>query len=149
MVPTYASRMISGRLLMRQVLRRPEVQLALYGVLLALIAFWPSPVDRDAKGLITALLSVWPVMSYNTLEFVANIAMFVPLGLLLPRLIGRDLVVPAALVISTFIEVVQGLALTQRVFSVSDIVANSAGAALGLLIGVLRTRRRGRLAIDW
>ena len=118
--------------------------LALYAAALALIAFWPTPVDRGATGLLREIARVVPLLSYDVVEFTANIALFVPLGVLLalplPRL--RVLVLPIALVVTSAIEVGQAVFLAERTASVRDVVANTAGAALGLLIAVVAERRR-------
>ena len=118
--------------------------LALYAAALALVAFWPTPVDRGATGLLREIARVVPVLSYDVVEFTANIALFVPLGVLLalalPR--RRALVLPIALVVTSAIEVGQAVFLTERTASARDVVANMAGAALGLLLAAIAERRR-------
>ncbi|MEV8268551.1 VanZ family protein [Microbacterium sp. NPDC076911] len=127
----------------RDVIRDPRAWLVAYGVLLALIAFWPTPVDRNAAGLLRTISAAIPWLSYNLIEFTANIALFVPLGALGAMLLTRRpwLVVVVALAVTVVIESVQALLLAQRTPSGLDIIANTLGAAVGLAI-VLLVRRR-------
>ncbi|MFS0712966.1 VanZ family protein [Microbacterium sp. 2P01SA-2] len=110
--------------------------LIVYVVVLALIAFWPTPVDRDAGPILRAITSAVPWLTYARIEFAANIALFVPFGwcaaLGWPR--WQAYVIPAGLVISLAIEAAQGVLLAERTASVWDVVANTLGAAAGWLI---------------
>jgi glycopeptide antibiotics resistance protein len=114
-----------------------------YGAVLALIAFWPTPVDREAAGLLREIARVVPLLSYDVVEFTANIALFVPLGVLLAFAFPhrRGLVVPMAVAVTLVIESGQALFLTQRTPSLGDIVANTLGAALGLVVVLVAERR--------
>lgn len=125
--------------------RRAIALLGAYLVVTAAIVLWPSPVDRGATGLINRIAEIVPVLTHARIEFAANIALFVPLGALLARILPRDqhLVVPAALVVTVGVESIQALLLAARTPSVLDIVANTTGACLGLLIVAgLEARRR-------
>lgn len=109
--------------------------LAVYVVALAGIAFWPDPVDRDARPLLLALNRLLPWATLARVEFAANIALFVPLGILVAILLrSRHLVVPIAIVTTVAIEAAQAVALDRRTPSVLDIVANVTGACVGLLM---------------
>lgn len=122
-----------------------HVILALYGSLLAAIAFWPTPVDAGLGGLIAQLTSTLPALTYPRLEFGANILLFVPLGVLLALILprARYLVAPLSLIVTVTVECVQAIALDQRTPSVMDIVANTTGACLGLLlVAVIAAARR-------
>lgn len=114
-----------------------------YAAALALIAFWPAPVDRGAKGLLDAIERWIPLLSYELIEFSANVVMFVPLGFLLAVLLRRRrwLVLPLAIAVTLLIEVGQALLLPERTPSLRDVVANTAGAAIGLAVVLLITRR--------
>jgi len=128
----------------------------LYVVVLALIAFWPTPVDRDASGTITAVLSrlhahgVPRWVNYPLVEFSANIALFVPVGLLGVLLLGRGrwwMAVLAGFAASCAIELGQFVFLPARYATVVDVIANTSGAAGGAvlalgLLGVLAGRSR-------
>jgi len=108
--------------------------LGAYLVALTLIAFWPSPVDAGAGPLIRLLTRVVPMLTYARLEFGANILLFVPLGVLLTLILrDRALVLPIAIVLTLAIESVQGVLLDRRTPSELDMVANTAGACIGLL----------------
>lgn len=123
-----------------------RVVLAGYTVALALIAFWPTPVDAGLARLLAALTRRLPVLTYERIEFLANIAMFVPLGVLLAIVLvrSRALVLPIVFVTTFLIECVQALLLPERTPSVMDIVANTAGGCMGLL-AVAAAETLGRL----
>lgn len=82
-----------------------------------------------------------------------NVALFVPLGYLLWRLlIGRlAVVLTVALVCSLMVELSQGTGLwfiydcPYRVFDVDDVIANTLGAGLGTAFAVLAEGRRAKL----
>lgn len=130
----------------RRAWRDPRAWLAGYGVVLAMVAFWPSPVDRGMGPLIAAVTRAVPWLTYDVIEVVANIVLFVPLGLLtalaLPR--RRWLAVPIALMVTVVIEVGQALLLEQRTPSVRDVLANLVGAAIGAGLAMLMIRRSAR-----
>lgn len=125
----------------------PRSWLAIYIVVLAGIAFSPVPVDSGAGPLLRAITKAFPVLTYHRIEFGANIVLFVPLGLLLALILPRRryLVVPIAFVATVSIESLQGIFLGARVASILDVVANTTGACIGLLIAevVPALRRRG------
>lgn len=119
--------------------RRAAAWLAGYGVVLAAIAFWPTPVDAGARPLLRAVHSLVPVLTYARIEFAANVALFVPVGLLLTLVLHRRrwLVLPVAFLMTVTIESVQAIALAARTPSVLDIVANTAGACVGMVCAAL------------
>ncbi|MFI8632462.1 VanZ family protein [Microbacterium sp. NPDC077663] len=123
----------------------PALVLAGYVLALALIAFWPTPVDADVAPLIDALSRRLPAITRPRVEFAANVALFVPFGVLLPLILRRslELVLPIAIVATVTIECMQALALAQRVPSVLDIIANVTGASVGML-GLALWRRARR-----
>jgi VanZ family protein len=112
-----------------------RIVLTLYGVSLAMIALWPVPVDQGAAGFLRRVGRVLPMLTYPRIEFSANILLFVPLGVLLMLILRRRyLILPIAIVVTVAIECSQGLLLDKRTPSVLDIIANTAGACLGMLI---------------
>jgi hypothetical protein len=119
--------------------------LLIYGAMLALIAFWPVPVDRGAAGLLRTITRTVPWLTYGVIETTANVLLFVPLGMLLALALPlhRGLVVPIALATTLVIESGQALLLTQRTPSLRDIVANVIGAMIGLaVVHVVQWRSR-------
>ncbi len=114
-----------------------RILLAIYAITLTLIAFWPTPVDGSefAGRIVGFLIRVVPGLTYERLEFGANIALFVPFGVLLALVFAgsRYLVVPTILVTSFTIECIQGLLIPDRTPSLYDILANIAGGCFGLL----------------
>ena len=117
-----------------------------YLVALALIAFWPTPVDRDAHDYLLALIDLlqrngapgW--MRYDVIEFSANILLFAPVGLILVILAGARrwwLAVLAGFVASCTIELGQLVFLPERFATVNDIIANTAGTFVGALLALL------------
>lgn len=124
---------------------RLSTWVTVYGVALALIGFWPQPVDSGAGHLLRLISRVFPLLSYERLEFASNILLFVPLGVGLALMLRRSryLVMPIALLVSLSIESVQAVFIAARTPSVYDIIANVSGAALGLVaVAVVDARRR-------
>lgn len=124
----------------------------------ALITLTPGPPDPEGQRALIAWLARahrsglpgW--ITYDLIESGANVVMFLPLGLFgalaLPA--GRRwAVVPALVLLTVGIELTQAAGLAGRYASVSDVLANSAGAVLGWLLALLVVRllhRPGREA---
>lgn len=131
-------------------LRRTAGWMALaYLAALTLIAFWPTPVDRGLNGSISAVVlwlhanGVPAWLDYESIEFSANIALFVPVGLLVVLLTGIRRWWIGTLIgtlISCAIELGQLVFLPERFATVNDVIANSLGALLGTLIAVFVLR---------
>jgi hypothetical protein len=120
--------------------------LCAYVVTLALIAFWPTHVDRDAGPLLRAITRAIPWLTYGRMEFSANVFLFVPLGLLLSMLVRPwPWVLAIGVGSSAIIELTQELFLPGRTGSLMDIVANGSGAVLGMLVGLVWLRSTDRL----
>lgn len=141
----------------RQVLRRhPALSLALglYLVALAWITLTPSPSTDGAFALLDRLLVLvhrvdalaW--VRVDQLEFAANIVLFLPMGLLLTILLGRRgwwAALAVGVIASCWIELAQDVWLPSRVADPRDLVSNSIGTAIGVLLVVAATwRRAGR-----
>ncbi len=112
-------------------------------LVVARITLWPSPVDASGRPAVLRALSElyerglpqW--VDYSFVETAANVVMFVPYGALLALLLptGRRwlaVVVPA--LTSVVVETVQLVALPQRFPSGWDVVANTAGAVVGVML---------------
>ena len=119
---------------------------AVYLVALTLIALWPTPVDRGASGTITSVLArlhahgVPGWVNYQLVEFTANIALFLPVGLLGVVLVGANRwwwAVVAGFAVSTLIELSQLVFLPGRFATPVDVLANTTGAVFGALLATL------------
>ena len=88
-----------------------------------------------------------PTADASDVDFVANILMFAPIGLLLVGVLGARRWVVAlvtAVAFTVLIEVVQ-LGIPSRVADVNDVLLNAGGALLGVLAALLLGRvRSGR-----
>ena len=130
----------------QRLLRRAWPWLLVYGLALLLIAFWPQHVDQGMGFFLKALTQYVPLLTYDRIEFGSNILLFVPLGILMAILMPRQryLIMPVGFVVSLTIESAQGVFLAGRTASISDLIANTAGACIGLLavelIGAVRRR---------
>ncbi|MBG6213276.1 MAG: VanZ family protein [Cryobacterium sp.] len=130
-----------------RLLRRVALWIALaYIAVLALVAFWPTPVDSGAHGSISSIvlwlhahgIPAW--LDYAVIEFSANIALFIPVGLLVVVLAGArhwwlGSVVGAG--VSCAIEFGQLVFLPERFAAVNDVIANSLGALLGTAVAAV------------
>lgn len=120
--------------------------LAAYVVVILLATLWPTPLDQGYSAAIQKVLDVvhrngvpeW--FGYNKLEFSANIVMFLPLGFLAALLLPAKvwwlalLICPA---LSIAIELTQATLLAARFASAADVIANTVGAVIGILIAVI------------
>ena len=107
---------------------------------LAVLTLSPVPVEDAAPDLLDTVLGAlhddlgWTWAGFDTLEVLANILVFVPVGalafLLLPRRLW-PLSFAVGPVLSLLIEAVQSAALPGRTASLIDVLANSAGATFG------------------
>lgn len=126
---------------------------AAYVVVLLLVVGWPTTVDSELD-----VAGWWPVragadalgvpvsVSYAVVEVGANVAMFAPLGWFAVTLFGARLgqVVAVAFGTSVVIETLQTVLRPERFGTVSDVVANTVGAAFGAALAVWVVGRRAR-----
>lgn len=126
-------------------LAEPALWLGLYLAGLAFVGFWPVPVDRDAGELLEAVTAALPWLTYDRIEALANVLLFVPFGFLLAATLrGRAVVsLCIAALVSAGLETGQALFLAERTPTVADILANTAGAAVGIAVA-LAVRGLGR-----
>lgn len=116
--------------------------LAPYLAAVGLIVFLPAPEAGKITGLVRIfadLVAMWGVPrepAAVVFEFLANIVLFVPFGLLVSIASPRWspwLVIGLGCLTSVAIELVQ-FALPTRFPTVSDVIANTTGAAVGYLL---------------
>ena len=114
---------------------------AVYLVALVLIVFWPTPVDRPAAANLNRFIDwmhshgVPAFIGYRDIEFGANIALFIPMGIIASVWTRRVWVGPLlGLLTSILIEVSQATFLAERFASGLDVVANTAGAVIGTAV---------------
>jgi len=123
----------------------------LYLAAVAWITLGPQPLDAHGVDLLERVIAVlqrhaatdW--VTYSRVEFAANIAMFVPMGLFFLLLMGRRywwLAVLLCLVATVSIETAQQ-GIPGRISDPRDIVSNTFGGAVGVIVGLVLTWRPG------
>ena len=111
------------------------------------------PMGDGTDGLVWGILDVldrlpgtrW--IDYADVEFVANMAMFAPIGMFFVLLFGRGrwwLAMLLAFALSCGIELAQLLFFTSRVADLRDIVSNTSGAVVGALVVLIVTTPKAR-----
>jgi VanZ family protein len=126
--------------------RLVAVLVAVYLAFVLLVTLWPTTVDRPIDPYLIRFLAAlhrrgWPsFLDYSFVETAANVGFFLPVGffvcIALPfRRAWWAIAIGA--VLSGVIETAQLLFLPGRVASIADVVANTAGAALGTVVAVL------------
>jgi glycopeptide antibiotics resistance protein len=126
-----------------------RVLLVIYLVAVAFIVFAPSDDATKVTGIVALVAKTLGTVglgfepTYVVLEFVANIALFVPFGILV-RLVWKRppwwMILALGFLTTVAIELTQ-LALPTRYSTLSDVIANTLGTAVGLLLVQLVTRR--------
>lgn len=119
----------------------------IYMGIVAFMTLWPVHIDDNAaggflhdlidKGHLKGWLPGW--FTYNLVEWLSNVVMFMPGGFLLCLLLkspARFWVPLAGMCTSVGIETIQ-LFMPERTSSLLDILANSLGAFGGWLLGIL------------
>lgn len=118
--------------------------LVAFAIVLGVLVLKPG-TDHGGNIVLVALTKVFARLglpyeqTFYTLEFLANIVLFVPLGLLVPLAIGRLrsrvlwLTVLLGFVLSACIELAQ-LAIPGRVSDVRDVMSNTLGTVVGVLV---------------
>lgn len=117
---------------------------------LALVGFWPSPIDQPVQGQLAGLLKFlhargvpgW--FNYQFVEASANVVLFIPLGAAasLAFVEKRWWQIAASwLTVSGVMELGQFLFLHNRVASPLDLVTNTVGAVIGVLVAAAALKR--------
>jgi glycopeptide antibiotics resistance protein len=128
-----------------------RVLLVPYLLVVALIVWLPAGIASRVTGIafwfgriVSEYTGISQSTSYVIFEFLANIALFVPLGLLVAagwRQTNAGWVILLGFAASVTIELVQTL-LPSRVPTLSDVVANTLGTVIGCCMARLFARRR-------
>ena len=133
-----------------------------YLALVAWLTLTPQAVAGEFIGIIYRVLDALHRRGYllsldnNELEFLANIALFVPVGMFLLLLFGTRLwwVALAVSFVMTFLIEVAQYRIPGRVPDERDLLANGLGAVIGVLVAVvltlpaaLRRRRQRRITV--
>ncbi|WP_441409769.1 VanZ family protein [Arthrobacter sp. 2MCAF15] len=133
-------------------LGRPRLWQGVLGgafILLAIIGFWPSPVDRPVQGELAGVLLLlhaygfpgW--FNYAFVEASANVVLFIPVGMAATLAFpGRKWWQNAALglLASACMELGQLLFLSSRFASMLDVMTNTAGSVAGALLAAAALR---------
>ena len=108
---------------------------------LGLLTLMPVRVEQAAPTLLASVLSFirddlsWTWLGFAQLEVIANVLVFVPVGILAflvtPRRVW-GLAFAAGPALSVLIEAWQAVALPERAATFADVLANSAGSTLGV-----------------
>ncbi|MDR2999354.1 MAG: VanZ family protein [Microbacterium sp.] len=132
-----------------------RILLAPYLVVVLLLTWLPAKDAGRVTGIV-ATIAHWfegliPFeVGYTILEFLANVAMFVPLGALCafawPRMHAMW-VIGAGAALSIMIELVQ-LTMPSRFSTLSDVIANTLGMALGYQVVSSWRRMRRRRTVN-
>ncbi|BDZ39205.1 VanZ family protein [Microbacterium suwonense] len=127
-----------------------RVALVPYAIALGLIVWLPASAASKVTDVVfrfarfvSAHTPVPLGLSYTVFEFLANIALFVPLGLLLVAAWPRAnawVVLLLGYATSVTIELVQTL-LPSRFTTLSDVIANTLGTAIGCVIARMLVQR--------
>ncbi len=136
-----------------------------YLLFVAWLTLTPQPIGSDQIELVQRVLDElhqrgyveW--LDYTRLEFLANIALFVPVGMFLLLLFGAGgwwVAIIVSFVMTAGIETAQ-LGIPGRVSDDRDLIANGLGGVVGVLLALLltlpatlrrRRRKHRRLASD-
>lgn len=126
-----------------------RLALVAYLAAVGVVTFRPAPPDDGTltwvRATIDALARVGLPVTFEGVEASANVVMFLPFGLLVGLLLARPwwVVVLLGTATSVTIETVQRW-LPTRYPTLQDVVMNTLGAALGLLVLHLWLRRHTR-----
>jgi glycopeptide antibiotics resistance protein len=140
-------------------LRKPLAVLALLSYLIVLVGttLWPKPVDGE--GLLakitsellifTSKISWLDWIQYNELEALANVFLYIPLGIFLVSFAPRTRTLVLALIpalISLVAEGSQRLFLPDRYATINDVLYNALGGVIGILIAksIARLRKNSK-----
>lgn len=118
---------------------------------LALVAFWPTPVDQPVSGQLASVLyflhhhGIPRWLNYNFVEAAANVGLFIPVGFVAALAFPNKRwwqIGAFGMLISGGIELGQLVFLHSRFASPSDVMTNTSGAVIGAIVAVLAIQKR-------
>lgn len=134
--------------------RHPLLSLVTLGYLgfVGLVTLGPQPINASNSNWLWAALNFFSAhrstqwLTYSRVEFIANIGMFVPVGVFLLLLFGRRLWFIAVLGGAALTCVIEGaqLFIPGRVSDVRDLIANTLGAVIGVFVALVITASKAR-----
>lgn len=119
-----------------------------YLVALVWITLSPSGDGQRVNSLLYRLVDLFQSygatrwLDYDSVEFAANILLFVPMGVFVVLLFGRRLWwagIFAGVLASCWIELAQAIWFTDRVSDPRDLASNSIGTVVGVVLALLVT----------
>jgi glycopeptide antibiotics resistance protein len=140
-------------------LRKPLALTALLSYLIVLVGttLWPKPVDGE--GLLAKITSEVLIFTsniswlnwiqYNELEAIANVLLYIPLGIFLVVFAQRTrtwVLVLIPVLVSLLAEGSQRLFLPDRYATINDVAYNALGGLIGILIAksIARLRKNSK-----
>jgi VanZ family protein len=137
--------------LYRRLVSRGAAAVLLAGFLAVALIFTLTPVERSVLDAVHLSLHDLTGLSFAVLGWIveplANVMLFVPLAFLLWAALpdhSAKAVWLGCTLASTLVEITQGLFLSDRTPDLLDIVTNSTGAAIGVLLYRRLRRRDGK-----
>ena len=124
----------------------------LYLAVVGWVTLGPQPFDEHTGGWIYHILDIFQAhdltswITYDRLEFMSNVGMFLPIGLFFLLLFGRRrwwLAILFGFALTVGIETAQ-LYIPGRVSDIRDVISNTTGAIIGVLIGLILTAPKAR-----
>lgn len=138
-------------------LRQPVLAVVTFCYLLLVgwLTLGPQPLDANGRGLLHRLIRFisgdnkldW--ITYALVEFTANIALFIPVGVLFVLMLGWRrwwLAVILGIALTVSIEAAQ-LVLPDRVSDPRDVISNSIGSTIGVAIVLVVTTVRAKTRV--
>jgi glycopeptide antibiotics resistance protein len=123
-----------------------------YLAVVGCLTLGPQPLNAGDDGWLWRLLdffgrhdaTAW--LTYDRVEFLANVAMFLPIGLFFLLLLGRRrwwLAILLGFLLTVGIETSQ-IFIPGRVSDIRDVISNTTGAVVGVLAGLVVTAGEAR-----
>ena len=115
---------------------------------LAWLTLTPSSTSERTFSLLQRLVRAFEsnentdFLTFDRVEFLANVVLFVPMGVFVVLLLGRKhwwAGIFAGILASCWIELAQGIWLSDRVSDPRDLVSNGLGTLLGVMLALLIT----------